>query len=67
MHKKRIQRRQALKALGGAGLGLAFSGLAAFTLLPCLLARTMGRRSSLPERDFEPVPGIRLWAYAITL
>ena len=20
-----------------------------------------------PERDFEPVPGIRLWAYAITL
>ena len=36
-----------------AGLGLAFSGLAAFTLLPCLLARTMGRRSSLPERAFE--------------
>ncbi len=36
-----------------AGIGLAFSGLAAFTLLPCLLARTMGRRSSLPERAFE--------------
>jgi predicted RND superfamily exporter protein len=36
-----------------AGLGLAFSGVAAFTLLPCLLARTMGRRTSLPERAFE--------------
>ncbi len=36
-----------------AGLGLAFAGVAAFTLLPCLLARTMGRRASLPERAFE--------------
>lgn len=36
-----------------AGLGLAFAGLAAFTLLPCLLSRTMGRRTSLPERAFE--------------
>lgn len=36
-----------------AGLGLAFSGLAAFTLLPCLLARTMARRAVLPERAFE--------------
>jgi uncharacterized protein len=36
-----------------AGLGLAFAGVAAFTLLPCLLARTMGRRAMLPERDFE--------------
>ena len=34
-------------------VGLAFSGLAAFTLLPCLLARTIGRRSELPERAFE--------------
>ncbi len=36
-----------------AGLGLAFSGVAAFTLLPCLLARTMARRAALPERAFE--------------
>lgn len=36
-----------------AGLGLAFAGLAAFTLLPCLLSRTMGRRAALPERAFE--------------
>jgi predicted RND superfamily exporter protein len=36
-----------------AGLGLAFSGVAAFTLLPCLLARTMGRRTRLPERALE--------------
>jgi len=36
-----------------AGLGLAFAGLAAFTLLPCLLSRTMGRRAALPERGFE--------------
>ena len=36
-----------------AGLGLAFAGAAAFTLFPCLLAMTMGRRASLPERAFE--------------
>ena len=36
-----------------AALGLGFSGLAAFTLLPCLLARTMGRRAELPERALE--------------
>lgn len=36
-----------------SGLGLALAGLAAFTLLPCLLSRTMGRRASLPERNFE--------------
>jgi len=36
-----------------AGLGLAFAGFAAFTLFPCLLATTMGRRASLPERAFE--------------
>jgi len=36
-----------------AGLGLAFAGAASFTLLPCLLATTMGRRLSLPERGFE--------------
>jgi predicted RND superfamily exporter protein len=36
-----------------AALGLGFAGFAAFTLFPCLLARTMGRRTSLPERAFE--------------
>lgn len=36
-----------------AGLGLAFAGVAAFTLLPCLLSRTMGRRAALPERALE--------------
>ncbi len=36
-----------------AGLGLAFAGLTAFTLFPCLLAATMGRRANLPERALE--------------
>ena len=36
-----------------AAVGLAFAGVAAFTLFPCLLARTMGRRANLPERAFE--------------